>query len=48
MTIANDEIFGPVISVLRWEDQADVLRVANSLPVGLTANIWTNDLSAAL
>ncbi|HXT91765.1 MAG TPA: aldehyde dehydrogenase family protein [Trebonia sp.] len=48
MTIANDEIFGPVISVLRWADQADVLRVANSLPVGLTANIWTNDLSAAL
>jgi betaine-aldehyde dehydrogenase len=48
MTIANDEIFGPVISVLSWTDQDEVLAVANSLPVGLTANIWTNDLSAAV
>jgi betaine-aldehyde dehydrogenase len=48
MSIANDEIFGPVISLLRWTDEAEVLRVANALPVGLTANVWTNDLSAAL
>lgn len=48
MKIANDEIFGPVISVLRWSDPDEVVQVANSLLVGLTANVWTNDLSAAL
>jgi betaine-aldehyde dehydrogenase len=48
MTIAREEIFGPVVSVLSWTDENEVLATANALPLGLTANIWTNNLSAAL
>lgn len=48
MVIAKEEIFGPVVSVLGWDDEADALSIANELPVGLTANIWTNDVSTAL
>jgi betaine-aldehyde dehydrogenase len=47
MTIATQEIFGPVMSVLGWQDVDDVVRRANALPLGLTANVWTNDVSAA-
>ena len=48
MRIANEEIFGPVVSVLRWHDRGDVVARINDSPLGLTANIATNDLSAAL
>jgi betaine-aldehyde dehydrogenase len=48
MRIAREEIFGPVVSTLPWTDEEAVLAEANALPLGLTANIWTNDLSAAL
>ncbi|HET8614280.1 MAG TPA: aldehyde dehydrogenase family protein [Actinomycetales bacterium] len=47
MTIATEEVFGPVMSVLRWRDVDDVVRRANALPLGLTANVWTNDVSTA-
>jgi betaine-aldehyde dehydrogenase len=47
MTIATEEIFGPVMSVLGWRDVDDVVRRANALPLGLTANVWTNDISVA-
>ncbi len=47
MRIAREEIFGPVISVFRWNDIDTVISEANSTPFGLTANIWTNDLSLA-
>lgn len=48
MTVVRNEIFGPVISVLDWSDVDDVVRRANALPYGLTANVWTNDVTAAL
>jgi betaine-aldehyde dehydrogenase len=48
MRIAREEVFGPVVSILRWSEEADVLERANALPLGLTANVATNDLSAAL
>ena len=48
MTIAREEIFGPVMSVLTWRDWDDVVARANATPLGLTANVWTNDVSAAL
>ena len=48
MRIAREEIFGPVVSVLGWSDEADVVARANALDLGLTANVATNDLSAAL
>lgn len=48
MTIAQEEIFGPVMSVLIWDDEEAMLRDANATEYGLTANIWTNDISRAL
>lgn len=48
MRIAQEEIFGPVVSVLSWEDESDVVARVNNSPLGLTANIATNDLTAAM
>ncbi len=47
MRIAREEIFGPVVSVLRWSDEDDVVARVNALDVGLTASIWTHDLDRA-
>ncbi len=47
MRIAREEIFGPVVSVLRWSDEDDLLARVNALDVGLTASIWTHDLDRA-
>ena len=47
MRIAREEIFGPVVSVLRWSDEGDLVRRVNALDVGLTCSIWTHDLSRA-
>ena len=47
MRIAREEIFGPVVSVFRWSDRAEMLGLVNDLPVGLTASIWTRDLALA-
>ncbi|WP_406462446.1 aldehyde dehydrogenase family protein [Streptomyces sp. NBC_01622] len=43
-----DEIFGPVLSVLPFDDYRDVISQANRLPLGLTASIWTSSLQTAL
>jgi acyl-CoA reductase-like NAD-dependent aldehyde dehydrogenase len=48
MAIAREEIFGPVLSVLRWTDEADMLRQVNASDYGLAAAIYTSDLGAAL
>jgi len=48
MKIEQDEIFGPVMSVLAWEDESRMLQEVNDSPYGLCANIWTNDISRAL
>jgi betaine-aldehyde dehydrogenase len=48
MTIEQEEIFGPVMSVLTWDDPASMLREVNGVEYGLCANIWTNDISTAL
>ena len=48
MRIAREEIFGPVIAVLRWHDYEQLLAEANSVIYGLTAAIVTNDLKLAL
>ena len=47
MRIAREEIFGPVVSILRWTDETDLLARVNALDVGLTASIWTHDLDRA-
>ena len=43
MRIAREEIFGPVLSVLVWEDYEEVIEKANSVDYGLTASLWTED-----
>lgn len=48
MRIAQEEIFGPVLSIMKWKDEAEAVRIANSTKYGLTASIWTNDIKAAL
>ena len=48
MTIAKEEIFGPVISVLTWESYEELIEIANSTPYGLTSMIVTNSLSNAM
>ncbi|WP_300006917.1 aldehyde dehydrogenase family protein [Pseudonocardia sp.] len=48
MRIAKEEIFGPVLSVLRWNDLDDVVAQANSLPYGLTGAVWTRDIQTGL
>ncbi len=47
MRIAREEIFGPVVSILKWNDYETVIKEANGTEFGLTANIWTNDLTLA-
>lgn len=47
MTIARDEIFGPVMSLIEWDDLEAVVEAANDTPFGLTANVWTDDVRLA-
>ena len=47
MRLAQEEIFGPVQSVITWKNQDDVLQMANSVMYGLTASIWTRDFPTA-
>jgi acyl-CoA reductase-like NAD-dependent aldehyde dehydrogenase len=44
---AQTEIFGPVVTALSFEDEADALRIANSTDFGLAGAVWTNNLSLA-
>ncbi|MDQ0911870.1 aldehyde dehydrogenase (NAD+) [Streptomyces canus] len=48
MTIAQEEIFGPVLSVLRYEDEEDALRIANGTVYGLAGAVWAGDESEAV
>ncbi|HZV07164.1 MAG TPA: aldehyde dehydrogenase family protein [Gemmataceae bacterium] len=47
MRIAREEIFGPILSVLRWDDEVEMLRQVNQVEYGLTCAIWTRDVAKA-
>ncbi|MDE1995966.1 MAG: aldehyde dehydrogenase family protein [Rhizobiaceae bacterium] len=48
MSIARDEIFGPVLSTFRFTDAEEAIRLANDTPFGLSACVWTTNLSTGL
>ena len=47
MTIFKEEIFGPVLGILRWDCEDEMIDLVNSVEFGLTASIWTYDLNTA-
>ncbi|MFH8572142.1 aldehyde dehydrogenase family protein [Streptomyces sp. NPDC017993] len=47
MTIAQEEIFGPVLSILRYEDEEDAARIANGTVYGLAGAVWAGDQEEA-
>ena len=46
-TLAREEVFGPVLGVLRFGDRDEALRVANDTVYGLAAGLWTSDINLA-
>ncbi len=47
MRIASEEVFGPILSILRWSDWERMMEDVNAVEYGLTCSIWTNDLNMA-
>ncbi|NMO35814.1 aldehyde dehydrogenase family protein [Streptomyces sp. GMY01] len=48
MTVAQEEIFGPVLSILRYDDEDDALRIANGTVYGLAGAVWAGDEAEAV
>ncbi|MFB7647641.1 aldehyde dehydrogenase family protein [Streptomyces sp. NPDC058961] len=48
MAIAQEEIFGPVVSIIRYEDEDDALRIANGTVYGLAGGVWAGDDAEAV
>jgi aldehyde dehydrogenase (NAD+) len=44
MCISQEEIFGPVVSVIKFRDEADAVRIANGTPYSLAAGVWSRDM----
>ncbi len=47
MRVAQEEVFGPFLTVLPFEDEADAIVIANHIRYGLTGYVWTNDMGRA-
>jgi acyl-CoA reductase-like NAD-dependent aldehyde dehydrogenase len=48
MRVAREEIFGPILSILKWRTQEEAIAMANATEYGLTAGVWTHDLKVAM
>jgi aldehyde dehydrogenase (NAD+) len=48
MRIAREEVFGPVLSIIPFEDEEDAIAIANDSPYGLAAGVWTSSIKRAI
>lgn len=48
MTLARNEVFGPILAVFKWSDLDDTIRIANSLEFGLSGSVWSSNITTAL
>jgi acyl-CoA reductase-like NAD-dependent aldehyde dehydrogenase len=48
MRVAREEIFGPILSILKWRTQEEAIAMANATEYGLGSGVWTNDLKVAM
>ena len=48
MTIAREEIFGPVLAIQPYDDEADAVRIANATEYGLAGGVWSGDEEHAI